>query len=65
MLSYDEIPWNKEKTRYDRNTLHVYVYHFFTGADPGFEELQGGFLYITKGTCMWGCQNEGIYLRQL
>lgn len=39
MLSYDEIPWNKEKTRYDRNTLHVYVYHFFTGADPGFEEL--------------------------
>lgn len=36
---------NTEKTRYDRITLHVYVYNFFTGTDPEFEELWDGFLY--------------------
>lgn len=35
----------QKKTRYDRITLHVYVYNFFTGTDPEFEELWDGFLY--------------------
>lgn len=46
MFSYDKIPKNKEKTRYDHITLHVYVYNFFTGTDPEFEELYMGWLFI-------------------